>query len=293
MKKQLLKVIAGTPDQPLRIGDIEIQCYVLEDETRVLTQGSFSEAIGRGGVGERKHSKLPVFLGANNLKPFISNELENMTNMIVFQGPRGRPGHGYKATLLPEICNVYLAARGAGALNKHQTHIADRCELLVRGLATVGIIALVDEATGYQRIREERALANILERFIAKELQPYTRTFPYEFYQEIFRLKGWPGPDGQKRPIIIAQYTNDFIYARLAPGVLDELKRINPTMPTGRRKHLQYRWFTPDPGYTKLNQHIAAVMALMRASPNWTAFQRNLTRAFPLPNQQATLFGDD
>ena len=30
----LLKVIAGEPDRPLVIGDIQIACYVLEDETR-------------------------------------------------------------------------------------------------------------------------------------------------------------------------------------------------------------------------------------------------------------------
>ena len=48
----------------------------------------------------------------------------------------------------------------------------------MRGLARVGIIALVDEATGFQRIREERALATILEKFIAKEIQPWAMTFP-------------------------------------------------------------------------------------------------------------------
>ena len=33
-----LKVIAGAPDKPLKIGDIEIDCYVLEGEKRVLSQ---------------------------------------------------------------------------------------------------------------------------------------------------------------------------------------------------------------------------------------------------------------
>ena len=91
---------------------------------------------------------------------------------------------------------------------------------------------LVDEATGYQRIRTERALVTILEKFIAKELQPWTRTFPYEFYDQIFRLRGSPGPDGVKRPSIIGHYTNDFVYVRLAPGVLEELKRVTPRLPS-------------------------------------------------------------
>jgi len=71
-----------------------------------------------------------------------------------------------------------------------QQHIAERVEVLVRGLATVSIIALVDKAKGYQRLREKRALATILEKFLAKELQPWTRTFPYEFYKQIFSPEG-------------------------------------------------------------------------------------------------------
>ena len=55
---------------------------------------------------------------------------------------------GYPATILADICDVVLAARQAGELQKQQEHIAQQCEILVRGFARVGIIALVDEATG-------------------------------------------------------------------------------------------------------------------------------------------------
>ena len=97
---------------------------------------------------------------------------------------------GYNALLLPQVCEDYLQARDAGVLLASQQHIAEHAEIPIRGLATVGIIALVDEATGYQRLREELALASILEKFIAKELQPWTKTFPYEFYEQICRLNG-------------------------------------------------------------------------------------------------------
>jgi len=83
-------------------------------------------------------------------------------------------------------CDVYLEARDAGALFPSPLHIAKRAEIIIRGLATVGVIALVDETTGYQHIRTERAFATTLEKFIAKELRPWTKTFPYEFYKQIF-----------------------------------------------------------------------------------------------------------
>lgn len=96
-------------------------------------------------------------------------------------------------------------------------------------------------------------------------LQPWQKTFPYEFYVELYRIRGWSGPDGHKRTHQGARDTNDLVYSRLAPGVLDELQRLNPTLPGGGRKWRHHQWFTPDPGYITLNQHIAGVMAIMQA----------------------------
>lgn len=290
-ENKALKVIAGAANKPLRIGDIEIPCYVLEDETRVLSQRGFLGAIGRSvsrpsGGGEQ----LPAFLSSERLKPFISSELAAASNPILFQPPDGgRVAYGYPAALLPQVCEVYLKARDAGVLQKQQAHIAEQADILIRGLATVGIIALVDEVTGYQDIRAQKALAAILEAFIAKELQPWKMTFPYEFYKELYRLRGWVGPDGNKRTQQVGKDTNDIIYSRVAPGVLKELQELNPMQPNGTRKWWHHQWFRLDPGYIKLNQHIAAVMALMRAAPNWTRFKANLQRAFPKLRDQLEL----
>ena len=308
-----LRVIAGTPDKPLRIGEIEIPAYVLEDETRVLSQRGFLAGIGRSRrVGpsqsrarkqaaetddvplgenpvtpENRARELPMFLSADNLQPFISPELIESAIPVVFQSPQGGGrAYGYRATLLPEVCTVYLRARDAGVLRAAQRHIADRAEVLVRGLASVGIIGLVDEATGYQRVREERALAGILERFIAAELRPWTKTFPFSFYEQVFRLRNWGSPEGGNRPAIIGHYTNDLVYQRIAPGVLDELRKKNPVIPqTGRRRTLHHQWFTEDYGHPKLKEHIAAVTALMRAADDWESFMRSLNRAFPVINK--------
>ena len=293
--KKPLKVIAGTPDKPLIIGSTHISCYVLENETRVLTQTGFLTAIGRSpspmaGRGAMSGiDNLPTFLVSKNLKPFITKELTESITSIKFRMTKGGYAIGYDAKLLPQVCEVYLKARDAGALLPSQLHIATQAEILMRGLATVGIIALVDEATGYQKLREERALATILEKFIAKELQPWTKTFPYDFYKYIFLLKNWQGPDGVKKPSVIGHYTNDFVYDRLAPGILAELKQINPKTPSGYRKVKHHQWFTPDIGHPKLKEHLAAVIALLKAAPNWDAFLGSLNRALPKINDTMEL----
>ena len=234
-------------------------------------------------------------LAASNLKPFISKALVTASTPVSFQAPsRGPIAHGFRAELLPQVCEVYLKAREAGALLTSQEHIAIQAEVFIRALATVGVIALVDEVTGYQNVREKRALAEILEEFIAKELRPWTRTFPPEFYSEIFRLKDWPGPDGVKRPSVIGNYTTDLVYDRLAPGVLDELKKINPPVSPGRRRHKHHQWLTGDVGHPKLKEHLIGVMALMRAASNWTVFKRSLQRAYPkLKEQMPFDLGED
>ena len=132
MSKKPLTVIAGTPDRPLVIGDIEIPCYVLEDETRVLSQGGFLTAIGRsrtpkaGTGGLSNVDELPFFLRAEQLKTFISNELRKSTMPLFFRSTSGQKTVGYNAILLPQVCEVYLRARDAGALQASQLHIAER-----------------------------------------------------------------------------------------------------------------------------------------------------------------------
>src|SRR5437879_2967666 len=41
------KAVCGSPDRPIRIGNVELEAYVLEDGTRVLSQKQFLEAMGR------------------------------------------------------------------------------------------------------------------------------------------------------------------------------------------------------------------------------------------------------
>ncbi len=303
MSKKPLKVIAGAQDRPIIIGDIKIPCYVLEDETRVLSQrGMLAGAnLSDGGRMARDDAKTPRFVTKKWITPFISKELmATLKSPILFQPPHGGPqAYGYPATVLADICGAILAARNTGVLQKRQIHIAERCAVLMRGFAHIGIIGLVDEVTGYEDVRAKRALATILEAFIADEVRKkWTKTFPLEFYKEIFRLRkwSWPGTTTGKKPYtpqVIGHYTNDIVYERLAPGILEELRKRNPKRPNGERLHKHHQWFTPDFGNPRLKQHLEGVIALMRAAPNWTVFKRFLARSYPKPGEQTPIPSDD
>ena len=85
----------------------------------------------------------------------------------------------------------------------------------------------------------------------------------------------------------------DIVYDRIASCVVDELNRVSPVLPGGYRKHRHHQWCTPNKGHVKLNQQVAAVVALMRAVPTWDGFTRNLQRAFPKKDVAIPLMIDD
>jgi hypothetical protein len=255
----------------------EIACAVLENGQRLLTQETFLMAIGRagkakGGQGSVRLTNsvdgLPPFLAANNLKPFINEKLRESTTPIVFRSLRGNRAFGYDARLLPMVCEVYLKARDARVLTPAQEHIALTCDVLMRGLAHVGIIALVDEATGYQDLRTQGELNQLLEMYVQEELRPYLSRFPNEFFKQIYKLYGWPyKPGSTKRPPLVGKFINEYIYRALPPNVLPKLQELNPITEKGWRRFKHFQ-FMPDTGCDHLDKQIVKVTTLMEVSDN-------------------------
>lgn len=270
----------------------EIPAYVLEDGTRVLIQRGMMTALGMAIGGGRVQSpearaqtgnKLVQFAQTKALEPFISKEfLARAQNPIKFKLPNGSTAFGYEATMLPDICNAVLESRAQGKLSPKQVHIAKQCEVLVRGLAVTGIIALVDEATGYQEIRDRDALQVILNKYITDEWAKWTKTFPDDFYKHLFRLKNmvYPTSNGQK-PSYIGHWTNDIVYSRLAPGIVSKLKEVNPRLPSGNRAHKHFQHMTEDYGSPELKQHLNNLIFLMKGCTTWSDFYRKLARSAP------------
>lgn len=281
----------ATHQGKLSLVEMEIPCAVLEDGTRILRERSVAKSLGKKGSGAHWQKKrtaekgalLPEYVSAKNLEPFIDNETrQKLMNPIVYRTKSGTIAQGIPAVLLAEICNIWLKAREKGALSEFQKITAQKAEILLRSFARIGIIALVDEATGYQEVRDRLALQKILEMYIAKELRPWVKTFQDDFYEHLFRLRGWQyNPLSVKRPKVFANITNDLIYKRLAPGVLEELKRITPRDDKGRTRHRYHQHLTENIGHPKLREHLASVTTLMKASPNWAMFYRLIQRALP------------
>lgn len=282
----------------LRIGSVEIPCAVLKDGRRVLSETGIANALGgRSGSAKRLRNEaasegahLPVFLASKSLISSISKELlEGPLRPVTYRAGDNEIV-GYAAEALPEICNIWLQARQDGKLHPQQADRAQAAEIVMRGLAEIGIIGLVDEATGYQDTRDKDALQAILDKYLQKEFAAWAKRFPDSFYREIFRLRGWSwNAMSVARPGVVGRYTNDIVYERLAPGILEELRTMNPQKDDGTRARRHHQHLTEDVGHPALAQHLHAVIGLMRASATWDQFKSMLDRAFPKKGTQLDL----
>lgn len=293
----------------VKVGNKDIACAVLSDGRRIITQADFLRTLSRSrspkaGTGVFSTvDELPFFLQAEVLKPFITSDLLVSTKPIFYITMSGAKGVGYDAQLLTKTCEVYLRYRDSLLADGHTipsryAKIFVACDIVMRSLAGVAIIALIDEATGYQYQRPKDALARILEAFIAKELRPWVHTFPEDYYRELFRLRGAAyNPTSVKRPMYFGHLTNDIIYARLAPQVLQELRRRGERTPSGRLRYHHHRRLTDDIGHPKLRELLASVVTIMKLSRHYAEFygrlndlhpKYNTTLMLPLPEPEAS-----
>lgn len=300
-KSAIPKAEFGSANRPLAIGEIELDCFVLNNAQRVISQRAMFRGLAVVRGGPRDDSKaddvgaeLPRFATQKWLSPHLSSDLEMaLRNPVLFSAPGFHRVLGYPATILPEICDAILSARAAGDTTDRQKPIVERAEQLIRAFARVGIIALVDEATGYQAYRARDDLQKILSAYIAPELLPWAKRFPDAFYEQLHRVWGWPyQPGNSSRNAYIGKLTNELIYEQLPPGVLAELKKKAPKSLSGNRKANLHQGLTDDVGHPGLQSQISATTTLLRATPTGKKefFKKLFYQAFP--PRQGKLFED-
>lgn len=279
----------------LDLNGLKIPCYVLDDGTRVLSGRGMQETLKMVDSDEDSKptsgARLNRYLEQKSLQPFIykGREVGHFEPIECYQG--NTKINGFEATILADICDAFLEARKVIKLSKRQEIIADQCEILIRAFAKVGIIALVDEATGYQYDRERFELQKILKAYISEELLVWQQRFPHEYYKQIFRLNNWDYTvtNVKTKPSVIGKWTNKYIYKQLPKGVLEELKKRTPIDDTGKRKHHFHRLLTQDTGHPHLDKQLTQVITIMKLSKNWRDFLTKFNQLFG----QTSMFTDE
>jgi len=274
------------------LGGISLPCYVTVDGERLLSGRGMQEALRLVDLevpdnGQKPGSRMTRLLNNKQLNPLIfkgKSPDHFSPKKVRFQG---RLINGFNSEMLVDICDGMLEARKQGLpLSARHEVVAAQCELLVRAFAKVGIAALIDEATGYQNVRPADALKSYLETILLKELAAWVKRFPDEYYENIYKLKGWIWPGMQKnRYSVVGKYTNDLIYERLAPGLKEEFDKRNPKDAKGRRKFKNHQWFDAD-GEKLYAQQMFTVLTIQRAAlrrggDQWEQFKKMMDEMLP------------
>lgn len=205
------------------LGGEELDCYVLDNEQRVMALRATVKAIS-----DRDGGDLAALIGVNALQPFINKDYI-LAELIEFSIPGTQfIGKGITTELFELICRGYVQALYKGAtLTGRQKEIAIKCAVLTAGLTRTGLDALIDEATGYQYSRNADALQVKLNAFISDVLRPWEKTFPDGLWEEFGRLTNWSG-SFKHRPKWWGKLVIELIYDTLDKDVAEYLKSHKP-----------------------------------------------------------------
>lgn len=258
----------------LMMGNLELECHVLNDSRRVLTAREVVRAL-RGtrsnppGI-KRYFDALPEY------RPGMFDD-----RMMRFRIP-GLPqiATGLEATVLIDMCDLYIAADENGTLKSNQAGLVKQAWIIMRASSKVGIEALIDEATGYQEVREKRALQVKLQAYIADDMQKWVKTFPDEFWHELARLEGIRY-QARHRPLRWGAYVLKFVYRAMDEDVAAELKKRNPNPHHKKNLHQYLR----DWGKDQLHQQLGGVIAIMRQCNDMNEFRARFETVYERKGQ--------
>ena len=297
--KSLPTVLLGAK---LKLGGVEVDCYVTEDGERLIAGRGMQEILklvdeDLPKSGQKPGSRLTRLLGNNKLKPLIYKDKGQDHFDPKKRRYLGRIIAGFNAEMLVDICEGMLEARAQGALTTaRQSIIAAQCELIMRGLAKVGIVALIDEATGFQNLRPADGLRTYFEQILRKDLAVWFKRFPDEFYENIYKLRDWEWPGMKKnRFSVVGKYTNDLVYGRIVPGLQEELEKRNPKKENGKREHKHHQWLNDEAGDKLFSAQMFTILALQRACLNktgnkWNHFMSMMDDILPRKNSTIPMF---
>lgn len=263
-----------------------VLCYVLNDGRRVISRTSALGAIASGADkktgGDLQRYVRPAqrYLRVKLEDELVEFELDNVKNKGVY---------GITAECFLEICRALVRAANDGALKTDsQQELGKRASAFLAACANVGLIALIDEATGYQYTRPEDALQIKLRAYLEEEMRPWEKTFPDELWVEFGRLTGWKG-NVQNRPKYWGHLVNQLIYQYLDPDVYEWLKTNQPKPRHGSNYH---QWLSDQYGLPKLIEHIWMVVGMASACQNMVELKYRMAERFGRQPMQMLLFVD-
>lgn len=280
----------ATHQGPLRIGAVEVDAYRLDDGRRMLSKAAMASALGlksKGGNAFLRSMTRPV------VREFMSEDLwglidkpEHFRRMPTDSGPQGQVIDGYEGAVLIDACSALIDAGRSGKLVERQLFLAMNAEIIVRSAAKLGIVGLIDEATGFvDKGKDEYRL--LFQQFIRDEWAQWEQEFPDKFADMLYKLYGYKRFDASssKHPRFFSKFTRKYIYHPLANShgkILELLDEKNPVVyANGGRRYKLFQFLNEEVGMKAIRAHLWQVVGIGNSSSGIKQFERSFYRAFP------------
>jgi len=250
--------------------DGQLDVYVLDDGRRVLSQRGALRALrgktsgpGNGDLG-RLLARLPKRFADLAAVPEIEFDLPERGGAI-----------GREVDWFSDVLDAYVEAFMAGELKASQESIARNGHRIQRAVHKIGWTALVDEATGYQYHRHERALERAVKVMLRDQPGEWQLMWDQRVVQAFcslygHRFDGGTIPQWLRSPMRKAY---DFV---MGSEVMVALKERNPEPSSSTSNHHSH--FTPEADKL-FREELRIMVAIMLDSRNpehfWQRFARH------------------
>lgn len=269
----------------LTIGDGSIPSYVLEGGIRVFSTTGLIKSLGF-----KHNANADEIFKSKQIQPYLPSIADRQIrgNLIEFYTDKGTLAKGYDVERFIEICQAYSQALEEGKLIfPRHLEAAKKANAILRACSKIGIIALVDEVTGYQYARAENELQFKLKLYLSEEMRGWEKTFPDDLWIQFARLTHWSGTPTKNRPRHWGYFVMDLIYRSLDPDVAKYLKENKPEPKRGQNYH---QWFNEDYGVKKLREHINRIIGMAQAADSISELKQKVAFYYKKEPLQLEIF---
>lgn len=284
MSANSLKIVYGSNQSPLKMGSLQISCFILNDNKHVFPINSIQKLLGYEGKSETwlfntlnnisKLTKIPKDLiqaYESPLKVEISTSKTLEENLEVVD-----------SKVFIETCKIFIEAKNNGSLGVNLIKTSKVAANVLQNIENRNIDTLIDIATGFVNYKELTKLS--LEKYMLTQLEDdavlWLKTISDDFYNLLFEIHNHDWKAMNINPEFIGKIVYDTILSKISNELLSEM-RSNPPKRTYKRRNGQLQ----NNEHLGLKKHIEYITTLLKTSGNnWYIFIQLLNRSFPLNN---------
>ena len=275
-----------------------IDCANVEVEKKVLRLVSMDSFFGIMGISPKNRDILDSFvrfLSHPSIRSSRSQRILGNLQNGYFIGNGNARRLFVDCRVITDFCRLMLHLRSVGKIDGYYLQYAQNCEKFMVGLADTGLIALIDEATGYRK-RKKDEYRQLFLAFIREDHSDWIKEFPNTFFDGIYKVYHLER-SGKNHPSFFGAFISKYVYYPLANShgaILEKLRERNPLITLHGRKYKLHQFLTEEVGKPALRKHLNQVETILMLSQDKGAFKRNFKKVFPQPYDQLEWdFGDD